>query len=1066
MPTVPIRNKYADLFAEQDQEQVSRITRAAYLSADTNPDQESNLHKISQKSGIPVEALRLDNGIEAKRRIAAQSVELLPSSAPRTAEWFSNPENANIAHDDLEALSNLERVAREGFGKVGGSTMGIASPNDQKAAKRAKSIGSAFVEGIVASPENINEGLARTGQKAAEFVDWSLAAFPDETGMRKRVTNIFKESADAWKKQGENQAPKKEAGTAEYYVQQAGSSIGTSLMAAPFGMGGLNAASAMFGLFSEGGYQEMRDKGVSVPMAAALSSSNSAMEGLTEKLGLDALYKGSAPVLKKAIGFVMGDLAGEEINTLYNSLVDKVTITPDMTMADVVQRVVDTAIVTAIAGPAQGVSMSGAARVSEGLYSNMLARQQAQSQADFLIALGEGVKATKTHARLPEKVQELIRAAKEDGPVTDVFVPVERFTELFQSQGMDPRQMAEQMLSDPKRYYEAVTTGGDVAIPLEEFATLAGESFYAELVKDAKTSIGGMTAREAEAFGADSERTINDLLAQAAEEEPPVEDQKYQDAYQRIYDDTYGQLIGIGRNPGQAEADATIRAKGLSTLAQRYGYDPASLEQQFPLTITRGNLPSVLQQQPSFTEQQQQAQLFEMLDTIRSGKASSPSEMFGLSLVEFLREKGIKDDRGDLKSMDVDNGIKFKKKLLRKDGISVDKAREAAVEAGYLPASSDINSLLDAVSNELKGQPKYAPGNINEKLTDKKQSLDELAQWLDMMGVDLAQSDNSKIVEMMQQAVGQISSDQSTLDSTSGRGIIASEGGVTYVAENISNYQRNTDGPERSASKGVVGNLDTSGSVREQFSLFFPEGNKPQEITEPASNDHAQKVVTGTMFSGITTIKTAEDAAHIAFPLTKRAQEALIAIVTDSKGKVLGIIQHTTGSLNQSIVQPRDLLGVVHDFPGASQVWFAHNHPTGDPILSQEDRSITKRLASVLDGSAITSRGMIAVGSEGGAVWTDGEGGSTDIIAPQLLKLDRDRNKKIKTYDREIIKLSGNPRMTAPNQVVDYAKTLGDDASGIIIIDGKNRAVSFVPMTVNEMQKLKTLNAYSAESGQ
>jgi len=583
MPTVPGRSKYSDLFDEQDREQSSRISRAVYLSADTNPDQESALHKISQRSGIPVEALRLDNGTEAKRRIAVQEVESLPTVAPRTAEYLTNPENARLSYDDVQELAKIEGMFLRPV-----STVGIASPNDQKTGKRAKSIGGAFVEGVTVAPEKVNEGLARTGQMLADFVDWSLAALPDETGLRKRIADTAKESADYWKNAAAAKAPAKEAGTVESYFQQAGQSIGTSILAAPFGIGGEGAALGMFGLFSEGGYEEMRQGGVSQPVAMALGTSNKLMEGLTEKLGLDRIYNGTGPILKKAIGFVLGDLAGEEINTLYSALVDKVTIKPDMAMSDVIQQVIDTAIVSSIAGPAQGVTMSGAAKASGSLYDNYLKQQQAKQAESFLLALGDGVKASKTFARLPEKVQELVKAAKENGPVSDVFVPVERFTELFQSQGINPTQAAEQILSDPKRFYEAAANGGDVAIPLEEFATLANEPFFAELVKDSRTSIDGMTPREAEAFGADSESFINDLLSQASEE-APVEDAKYQDAYQRIYDDTYGQLIGIGRDPGQAKADATIRAKGLATLAERYGYDPADLEKRFPMVITRGD---------------------------------------------------------------------------------------------------------------------------------------------------------------------------------------------------------------------------------------------------------------------------------------------------------------------------------------------------------------------------------------------------------------------------------------------------------------------------------------------
>lgn len=724
------------------------------LAFDSNPDEEAKKQRLERSTGVP--ALLMDEPVrkqaELQQFVTSPAVQSLEQS-PRTAEWLSNPENAKIAHDDIESLTAIEKLARTGFGKQGGSTLGFGTTTDQQAGKRAKSIGGAFVNALLASPEKVNEGLAGTGEILADFVDWSLAAFPDETGMRKKVADTARESRQFWGKAAEKKMGKFAPQSAESYFSQAGSSIGTSLLAAPFGMGGEGAALGMFGLFADGGYGKMREAGVSMPVAGALSVSNSAMEGLTEKLGLDALYKGSAPVLKKAVQFVMGDLAGEELNTLYSALVDKVTITPDMTMGDVVQQVVDTAIVTSIAGPAQGLGTHSAAKASEKLYGQYQVQQEAKRQSDFLIALGDSVKASKTYARLPEKVQELVKQIKQDGDVQDVYVPVDKFTELFQSQGMDARQAAEQILSDPSRFYEAQATGGDIAIPLEEFARLADAPFYGELAKDARTSLAGMTAREAEAFGQDQEKTVNDLLQTISETVAPVEDAKYQDAYQRIYDDTYGQLIGVNQNPSEAQANATLRAKGLATLAQRYGYDAETLMSQFPISVTRGELPAALQRQPSFTEQQQTAKLAEMIDTLRSGKQVKESEMFGPSLGELLREKGVKDDRGDLAAMDIDKGLKFKKKMLRENGLSLDKARELAVEQKYLPEGATTEDLLDALANEMRGQAKYSPEFTNHQLIDQKQSHDELAQWLDMMGVDLAQTANDKIMEMMQAAV-------------------------------------------------------------------------------------------------------------------------------------------------------------------------------------------------------------------------------------------------------------------------------------------------------------------------
>ncbi|KAB0665567.1 hypothetical protein F6V25_07535 [Oryzomonas japonica] len=231
---------------------------------------------------------------------------------------------------------------------------------------------------------------------------------------------------------------------------------------------------------------------------------------------------------------------------------------------------------------------------------------------------------------------------------------------------------------------------------------------------------------------------------------------------------------------------------------------------------------------------------------------------------------------------------------------------------------------------------------------------------------------------------------------------------------------------------------------------------KATASTKPANNDHVKKVVTGVLHSAITRIKTPADAAHIAFPLTKRAQEAAIAIVTDAKGNVLGVVQHSTGALDKTIMSPRDLLGVLHDFPGVAEVWFAHNHPTGDPEPSPADSETTSQMAALLDGSGITTRGMIVVGQEGGAVWTEGIGGRTKKIPLGSLNTDKERTHEITTYDREIVALPSSEPFTYIDQAIDYARSLGAGASGLIIADAKIRPVSFVPMSVAEMAKLKT----------
>lgn len=72
------------------------------------------------------------------------------------------------------------------------------------------------------------------------------------------------------------------------------------------------------------------------------------------------------------------------------------------------------------------------------------------------------------------------------------------------------------------------------------------------------------------------------------------------------------------------------------------------------------------------------------------------------SLVDFLISRGgIKDQGGDLKANDLDK-LHHQRggRLVNPNGMPLDRAREAAVEAGFLPQNADINALLDAVTSQ------------------------------------------------------------------------------------------------------------------------------------------------------------------------------------------------------------------------------------------------------------------------------------------------------------------------------------------------------------------------------
>jgi len=93
------------------------------------------------------------------------------------------------------------------------------------------------------------------------------------------------------------------------------------------------------------------------------------------------------------------------------------------------------------------------------------------------------------------------------------------------------------------------------------------------------------------------------------------------------------------------------------------------------------------------------------------------------------------------------------------------------------------------------------------------------------------------------------------------------------------------------------------------------------------------------------TITGTSEACRILWPyFAERFDCKEFAIVTlDTKHKVTGIVRITRGTLDASLVHPREVFRAAIA-AGASSVLLVHNHPSGDPAPSREDRLVTQRL--------------------------------------------------------------------------------------------------------------------------
>ena len=91
--------------------------------------------------------------------------------------------------------------------------------------------------------------------------------------------------------------------------------------------------------------------------------------------------------------------------------------------------------------------------------------------------------------------------------------------------------------------------------------------------------------------------------------------------------------------------------------------------------------------------------------------------------------------------------------------------------------------------------------------------------------------------------------------------------------------------------------------------------------------------------------------------------ESFYTFTLDTKNKVTGIFEVSRGTLNASIVHPRDVFQRAI-LQNANSIILMHNHPSGDPAPSQEDINTTNRLQEAGEIIGIKVLDHIIVGDE------------------------------------------------------------------------------------------------------
>ena len=112
-------------------------------------------------------------------------------------------------------------------------------------------------------------------------------------------------------------------------------------------------------------------------------------------------------------------------------------------------------------------------------------------------------------------------------------------------------------------------------------------------------------------------------------------------------------------------------------------------------------------------------------------------------------------------------------------------------------------------------------------------------------------------------------------------------------------------------------------------------------------------------------LSSSADADRLLRPMLQDLdREHFIVIGLDAKNAVIGMNTVSIGSLTLAIVHPREVCKPLILMNAAGFIC-AHNHPSGDPTPSSEDRQLTTRLKQAADILGIRMLDHVIIGESG-----------------------------------------------------------------------------------------------------
>ena len=639
-----MRKEFSEI-QKQNDEWRNNVLRMNVAQADNAvPDDEARVNELAKQFNAPADMVR-----NYRKLFEAQARNLklaeLQKTNPKTADFLTDPNNARIAHDDIDNLARTEDAIDSVMAYPQAFVAGIVRDylgNRLKGATErilASNYTTRMMQDVYAGAIGLSDD-----RLASQWDDIDAVEY-------KTMRDIIMTPAQAVIAAGNRiDVPDKQK---TFGVQVA---AGLGQVAGQIASAFIDPAGQLSALIDQGigavsddvqkDIEAAREAGVDVDFSSRLAAiiGGGVATGVTEKLSLELIGSPLASrIANRAARFATRTLVGG--------------------LSEGFQEVAESALQTYIrqqftnpgAKYQTGAEMFDEFTVSGAvgaIVANMLGLRRfriGQATEKGIKSLNDEAKASKLRGRDKQVYETLVSTQTEGTPLENAYINTEAWQTYFQSQGLDPKEQAERY--GVTNYDEAVATGSDLSIPFPAYqADFSASDHAPNFVRDTKLSENGMTVNEQEAYmqrleeraketeslleriGKESEnaRAVNDVLSRLTDDIAVQLEPRYDKKTAHTLASVHARASFY---PIQRDIIERAKEQGKELSPDEMADQILEQLERYGLTINPNATQTTLN-----TRRNIDPAIDSMLEKLRKNEIPKEREVYGQSLTEYVRK--------------------------------------------------------------------------------------------------------------------------------------------------------------------------------------------------------------------------------------------------------------------------------------------------------------------------------------------------------------------------------------------------------------------------------------------